>query len=64
MASVKTTIEACTSVYYGESHLEYRCKRDMGYMICQIVLYTLAVMCALTEVEHIIMRREGRRAKV
>lgn len=59
MASVRTTIDACTAVYHGESHLEYKCRNNVGYLGCQIVVYTLAVMCALTELEQIITKRRG-----
>lgn len=61
MASVKTTIDICTAVYLGESHLEYKCGNNVGYLGCQIVVYFLAVMCALTELEHILTRRRATR---
>merc|ERR1712227_62941 len=64
VASIKATVDACTSVYHGESHGEYNCRGNVGFLACQTVVYTIVVMCVLMEIEYIVVRIEGKRTSV
>lgn len=59
-----TAIHACTAVYQGEWPMVYACRNNVGMVVCQTLIFTIAVMCVLKEVEYIVGRREASKTKM
>lgn len=42
----------------------YACRNNVGMVVCQTLIFTIAVMCVLKEVEYIVGRREASKTKM
>jgi hypothetical protein len=62
-ADYRKMIEFCTTPHDGWE-FDRICQGNVSLLVMEVMVYTIAIMCAFTEVEGIISRRRFKEGKV
>jgi hypothetical protein len=62
-ADYRKMIEFCTTPH-GDWEFDETCQGNVSLLVMEVVVYTIAIICAFTEVEGIISRRRFKEGKV
>jgi hypothetical protein len=61
-ANLKDTIESCTTSH-GQWELDRICQGNISLLVMEVVVYTIAIICAFTEVEGVISKGRFKSGK-